>query len=241
MENRHLPHFDPLALQWPCGAAGIDDVVATVAGWMGVKTGNGSAPSAGKTSGGGNGGETGTMKVVSSWFRGTWLVILVAAIVIALDQITKEWVRATIEKYTYIVPIPRLGNYFVLEHVENNGAAFGILQDQNRPLIIVALVVAVAILIYAPRIPQDQWLIRVFLGLQLGGALANVMDRINHGYVTDFVRIGVPGVFYWPSFNVADSAIVVGVIGLGVMIIRDDIRREREAKAAADPLAAEAD
>ncbi len=175
------------------------------------------------------------MKVVSSWFRGTWLVILVAAIVIALDQITKEWVRATIEKYTYIVPIPRLGNYFVLEHVENNGAAFGILQGQNRPLIIVALVVAVAILIYAPRIPQDQWLIRVFLGLQLGGALANVMDRINHGYVTDFVRIGVPGVFYWPSFNVADSAIVVGVIGLGVMIIRDDIRREREAKAAAAP------
>lgn len=173
------------------------------------------------------------MKFVSSWLRGTWLVIAVAAIVIALDQITKEWVRASIEKYTYIIPFDRLGHYFLLEHVENNGAAFGILQNQNRFLIVVAIIVSVAILAYAPRIPQDHWLMRVFLGLQLGGALANVIDRINHGYVTDFLRVGIPGVFYWPSFNVADSAIVVGVIGLAVLIVRDDIRRERAAKATA--------
>jgi signal peptidase II len=172
------------------------------------------------------------MKSIGSWFRGTWLVMLVAAIVIAVDQITKEWVRATIDKYTYIVPFPRLGHYFLLEHVENNGAAFGILQNQNRFLIIVALVVAIAILAYAPRIPQSQPMMRVFLGLQLGGALANVTDRLNHGYVTDFLRMGIPGVYYWPSFNIADSAIVVGVIGLAVLIIRDDLRSAREAKTA---------
>lgn len=173
------------------------------------------------------------MKAVSSWLRGAWLVIAVAAIVVALDQITKEWVRATIEKYTYIVPFERLGHAVLLEHVENNGAAFGILQNQNRLLIVVALVVCIAILAYAPRIPKEQWLMRVFLGLQLGGAMGNVIDRLNHGYVTDFLRIGIPGVYYWPSFNVADSAIVVGVIGLAVLIIRDDIRRERATRAAA--------
>ncbi len=173
------------------------------------------------------------MKSIGSWLRGTWLVMLVAVIVIALDQITKEWVRATIDKYTYIVPFPRVGHYFLLEHVENNGAAFGILQNQNRFLIIVALVVAIAILAYAPRIPQSQPLMRVFLGLQLGGALANVADRLNHGYVTDFLRVGIPGVYYWPSFNIADSAIVVGVIGLAVLIIRDDLRSAHDAKTAA--------
>jgi signal peptidase II len=170
------------------------------------------------------------MKALAAWFRGVWIVVLIAAAVIALDQITKEWIRATIPKYTYIIPFPEVGNYFILEHVENNGAAFGILQNQNRLLIVVALIVSAAILFYAPRLSSDQNLLRVFLGLQLGGALGNVIDRLNHGYVTDFVRIGIPGFYYWPSFNVADSAIVVGVIGLGIIIVRDDIRRERAAK-----------
>ena len=178
------------------------------------------------------------MKYVGTWFYGTWIVLLVAAVVILLDQITKEWVRNTIEKYTYIVPIPRIGHMLILEHVENTGAAFGILQNQNRLLVVVALVVSTAILAYAPRLAPDQWLIRVFLGLQLGGALANVLDRLNHGYVTDFLRIGIPGVFYWPSFNVADSAIVLGVLGLGVMIVRDDMRRARDSKTVNIPHAA---
>jgi signal peptidase II len=172
------------------------------------------------------------MRHIRAWISGTWIVLLVAALIIALDQVSKEWVRATIQKYTYIIPFPQLGNAFLLEHVENNGAAFGILQNQNRMLIIVALVVSTAILAFAPRLPKDEWLSRVFLGMQLGGALANLLDRINHGYVTDFIRVGFPGYYYWPTFNMADSAIVVGVIGLGIMIIRDDIRRGRRAKEA---------
>lgn len=171
------------------------------------------------------------MRYIGNWLQGTWLVLFVAAIIVILDQATKEWVRANIEKYTYIIPIPRFGQYFVLEHVENNGAAFGILQNQNRLLTFVVIAVVIAILVYAPRIPQDQRLIRMFLGMQLGGALANLADRISQGYVTDFIRVGVPGVYYWPTFNIADSAVVLGVIGLGYMIIRDDIRQSQEAKA----------
>ncbi len=171
------------------------------------------------------------MKSISNWLKGTWLVLLVAAIVVILDQLSKEWVRVNIEKYSYIIPIPQFGKYFVIEHVMNTGAAFGIMQNRNYLLTVVVIGVIVAILDYSPRIPPDQKLIRVFLGMQLGGALGNLIDRFVQGHVTDFIRIGIPGVYYWPSFNIADSAVIVGVIGLGVIIVRDDIRRERDAKA----------
>ncbi len=172
------------------------------------------------------------MKFIGNWLRGTWLVLLVAAIVVLLDQLTKEWVRTNIEKYTYIIPIPQLDKYFIIEHVENTGAAFGILQNRNQLLTLVVIAVAIAILVYAQRIPYDQRLIRVFMGMQLGGALANLIDRVTLGYVTDFIRVGIPGVYYWPSFNIADSSVVLGVIGLGIMIVREDIQRGREEKAA---------
>ena len=65
------------------------------------------------------------------------------------------------------------------------------------------------------------------MGLQLGGALGNVIDRIYQGDVTDFIRMGIPGVYYWPNFYIADSAIVVGVIVLGIFIFVEDARQQR--------------
>lgn len=91
---------------------------------------------------------------------------------------------------------------------------FGILQNQGTLFIAIAFIVAVAILIYACHLPLDQWLVRVLLGLQLGGAIGNVLDRINQGFVTDFIRMGIPGRYYWPNYNIADSSIVTGVIAL---------------------------
>ncbi len=170
------------------------------------------------------------MNAIGKWVRGVWIVLLVAAIVIGLDQATKEWVRINIPKYSHIVPIPQLGQAFVFEHVDNFGAAFGILKMHRSIFIVVAAIVAVAILIYAPRLPADQKLIRVILGLQMGGALGNAIDRMIQGYVTDFIRMGIPGVYYWPNYNIADSAIVVGVISLGVLLLREDLMRERAAK-----------
>ena len=155
------------------------------------------------------------------------------AIVILLDQWTKELVRSNIPDYTSMIPIPALGEYFVFEHVHNYGAAFGILQNQGNFFIIVAVVVTIAILVYVRYLPTDAWFVRVLLGLHLGGAIGNVIDRINQGYVTDFVKMGIPGVYYWPNYNIADSAIVSGVIGLGIYVIVDDVRRNRREKAAA--------
>lgn len=173
------------------------------------------------------------MSTVTNWFRRAWLVLVVAGIVILLDQWTKTLIRVSVPDYTSIRPIPALGDYLLFEHVRNYGAAFGILQNQGGFFIIIAIVVAVAILFYVRYLPTDQWVVRVLLGLQLGGAIGNVIDRFQQGYVTDFVKIGIPGVYYWPNFNVADSAIVIGVVGLGIYILVEDVRKQRHEKASA--------
>ena len=164
------------------------------------------------------------------WLSRAWLVLLVAAIVIVLDQWTKGLIRANLAKFEVMRFWDVLGDYFVFEHVDNYGAAFGIFQNQGNFFIVVAAVVAIGILVYARYLPTDAWIVRVLLGLQLGGALGNVIDRINQGYVTDFVKMGIPGVYYWPNYNIADAAIVTGVIGLGIYIVVDDMRNTRRAK-----------
>ncbi len=176
------------------------------------------------------------MAAMAGWWRKAWIVLLVAGIVIALDQWTKMLVRANIPDYTSMIPIPGLQDYLIFEHVHNYGAAFGILQGLGGPLIIVAVIVSLAMLFYIRYIPAAAWFVLVLLGLQLGGAIGNVIDRINQGYVTDFVRLGIPGIYYIPNFNVADNAIVFGVIGLGIYILWSDYQKQREEKRAAADL-----
>lgn len=192
------------------------------------------------------------MSKIKGWFQAAWLVLLIAGVIIALDQWTKELVRQHIPEYTAIIPIQALGEYFQFEHVRNYGAAFGILQNQQMLFAAIAIVVSIAILVYVRYLPLEKKLVRVFLGLQLGGAIGNLIDRLTQldeagrGYVTDFVKMGVPGVYFWPNYNIADMAIVTGVIGLGVYILAEDIRMQREAKreqaadaAPADPTSAD--
>lgn len=168
------------------------------------------------------------METIISWFRRAWVVLVVAGVVVTLDQLTKEWIRINVPKYSSIIPVPALGEYFVFEHVDNYGAAFGILQNQGLLFVIIAIVVTIAILVYIRYLPVEQYFVRLLLGLQLGGALGNLVDRINQGFVTDFIKMGVPGVYYWPNYNIADSSIVVGVIALGIYIMIDDVRKQRQ-------------
>lgn len=174
----------------------------------------------------------------SGWLRKLVPVITIAAIIIGLDQWTKEWIRQNVPEYTSTTPIPSLEGYFAFEHVRNYGAAFGILQNQTWLFTSIGIVVGIAIIVYVRYLPTDQRLIRYLLGLQLGGATGNLIDRLivntepgSGGYVTDFVKMGIPNVYYWPNYNIADSAIVIGVIGLAIFVILDDIRQQRERKA----------
>jgi signal peptidase II len=176
------------------------------------------------------------MQQVVNSVKKVWIILLVAGVIIALDQWTKALVRQHIPKFEFTVPIPALGEYLVFEHVDNHGAAFGILQNQGNVFIIIAFVVGLAILFYARSLPSEQRLIRVLLGMQLGGALGNVIDRLHQGFVTDFVKMGIPGVYYWPNYNVADSSIVIGVIALGIYIIAEDLRKQRSAGSGEPPV-----
>jgi len=170
------------------------------------------------------------MQRISKYLQALWPVLLIAAVIIVSDQWTKEWIRQNIPLYESMIISPALGEYFLFEHVNNYGAAFGILQNQGNFFIIVAAVVVVAILYYVIVLPPEQRWLRFLLGLQLGGAIGNVIDRLNQGYVTDFVKMGVPGSYYWPNYNIADSAIVCGVIGLAAVVLWDDIRQQRQQK-----------
>lgn len=169
------------------------------------------------------------MKSIANWFRHAWLVLAVAALVILLDQWTKTLVRANLPKFE---EIPVLGKYLMWQHVDNYGAAFGLFQGGSMIFAIVATIVAVAILWYVRNIPQEKVFIRVLLGMQLGGALGNLVDRYTQGFVTDFVKMGIPGVYYWPNWNVADGSIVTGVILLAIYIIWDDMATARQARLA---------
>ena len=173
------------------------------------------------------------MSKLTNWLRAAWPVLTVAAIIIVLDQWTKQLVRDSIPEYTSMIPFAALGEYLVFEHVRNYGAAFGILQNQQMLFVVIGVVVIIGILVYARYLPMEQRFVRLLLGMQLGGAIGNMIDRMTQldpegrGYVTDFIKMGIPGTYYWPNYNIADAAIVCGVIGLGIFIVADDLRTQR--------------
>lgn len=167
------------------------------------------------------------MKMISGWFRHAWITLLVAGIVVAPDQWTKSLVRANLPKFDYV---PVFGGWFGWQHVDNYGASFGLFPNGRVVLSIVALAVVIAILVYVRYIPHDHIYMRVLLGLMVGGALGNLIDRVVRGYVTDFIRMGIPDVYGWPNYNVADAAIVSGTILLAIYIIWEDTRAARAAK-----------
>jgi signal peptidase II len=170
------------------------------------------------------------MKAMTTWFRHAWLTLIVAGVLIFLDQWTKIWVRANLEKFVYY---PVFGEWFGWQHVDNYGAAFGLFQNMRLVLTIFAVAVSIAILVYVLWVPTNHRLLRVLLGLQLAGAVGNLIDRVIQGFVTDFVRMGIPGVFYWPNYNIADVAVVTGVISLAIYIIAEDVALSRKQKAEA--------
>jgi signal peptidase II len=156
-----------------------------------------------------------------SFFQRYGLLLLVAGVTLIADIITKRIVEAQIPLYT---SIPVIGPYLSWTHTQNTGAAFSLFQNGGVFFIVVAVVVSAVILYYAPRLPAGDWLSRVALGLQLGGAVGNLLDRLRQGYVTDFIHFQIPEIgFDWPVFNIADSAIVVGVILLiAASLLRDN-------------------
>jgi signal peptidase II len=136
------------------------------------------------------------------------LVAGVAAGIFVIDRLTKAWVTENIPLGT---ARPIVGDYVRIVHAQNTGAAFGLLPERTTLLSVLSVVAVLAIVYYYRQIASNSSLVSATLGMQLGGAFGNLLDRVTQGYVVDFVDVGVGDVRFW-AFNVADSSIVVGII-----------------------------
>lgn len=149
----------------------------------------------------------------ASW-REQGIVFLVMALVLLVDHLTKAYVESWLPLNSTWAPFPGWESFFRITHVSNTGAAFGLFQSGSLVLSIVAVVVSVVIILYNRHLPAHLYWYRLALGLQLGGALGNLLSRIRLGHVTDFLDFGPV-----PVFNVADMSIVTGTILLGFLMI----------------------
>ncbi len=150
-----------------------------------------------------------------------WLRL--SALVIVLDQFSKHLINSSMQLRESIEILP----FFNLTLLHNTGAAFSFLANaggwQRWFFTLIALAVSAVIVVWLKRLPAaDKWQAAA-LSLILGGALGNVIDRVRFGYVVDFLDVYYQP-WHWPTFNIADSAITVGVAILVIVILRENKR-----------------
>ncbi len=147
---------------------------------------------------------------------------LLTAAVFALDHLTKWMVRTRMDLHDAIEVVP---NYLRISSVRNSGVAFGLFADFHsiwKPYVLAAMAVVavIVILIYSSRMPLNRTLLQAALSITLGGIVGNFTDRVMHGFVVDFIEFHIGEAFHWPTFNVADSAITIGI----ALLLIDSLR-----------------
>lgn len=160
------------------------------------------------------------------WRAAYALLLKVTGPVLLIDQATKALVRATLDLEQTWTPYAWLAPYARIVHWKNTGASFGIMEDSNTLLIIVSLAVVGAILFFFPRVPSQDWSLRLALAFLLGGVGGNLLDRLLVGHVTDFLSV-----FSYNVFNLADVSNLIGVIILLVGIVLEEFRKLSARKA----------
>ena len=140
----------------------------------------------------------------------SWLWLFVSTAVIWADMVTKQWASEVLTLYR-----PReIFSWLNMMLAHNYGAAFSFLSDaggwQRWFFTVLAAVVSLVLIVWVLRLPRREWLTGLALSLVIGGAIGNLVDRIQLGYVVDFIDVHYAG-WHWPAFNVADSAITCGV------------------------------
>lgn len=137
---------------------------------------------------------------------------MIAAGVFALDFWTKRWATEALE---YMPPREIVGEFIRLTFTKNSGIAFGLGAGSSFPFYIFSIIAALLIVYLFARQPIQSFMRQSALALILGGALGNLIDRVTTGEVVDFIEIGWKN-WHWPIFNVADSAVTVGVVLFGL-------------------------
>lgn len=158
------------------------------------------------------------------------LALLVALVVVALDQWTKSLVVAHLSPPETKPSIPLVGKYLVVYYIQNRGAAFGLFA--NSILLIALILVAVCVIayLYIRMINSGPVIYKLIFGLIIGGAVGNLVDRVNHsGYVVDFISFRIPEInYYFAIFNIADACISVGVFFLFILILFGGLPRKEQ-------------
>lgn len=161
---------------------------------------------------------------------GQWVLLFgIATLSILADQASKAYVVKHLPLGDSWMPIGFIEPLFKFTHVHNTGASFGMFPQGGSVFLVIALIVSAVIIYYYRQIPAHAWLTRLALGLQLGGALGNALDRLRQGYVVDFFHVE-----HFPVFNVADSSIVIGVCLLALEMLWEEWRTARQQQPASE-------
>ena len=164
-----------------------------------------------------------SQKYMASVFRDHWSFILIAVVSIVLDQITKILIVSNIALYH---SIPAEG-IIRLTHIVNTGSAFGLFQNQTTSLIMASVVGIFAIVFYYTTMSKTRSF-RWAMGLLLGGAIGNLIDRVIRGKVIDFVDVELWPGFHFPAFNVADASINIRFFMILFLVLKSQIGKNRD-------------
>lgn len=160
--------------------------------------------------------------------RAGLILPVVAALVLLADQMTKRLVRANLRPGQSLDLAPWVTPIFRVTYVTNTGAVFGLFPGWGQLFVVVAVIVIAALVWYYVKLSDGHWLIQLALGLQLGGAIGNLVDRLRFGgSVVDFIDLNFWPLRWWPVFNLADASIVVGVTLLTVLMLWEEWHEER--------------
>src|SRR5437764_7786437 len=156
-------------------------------------------------------------------FQGRLPYLLLVAATLLLDRWTKVLITS---RFVLNESISVIDGFFNITYVRNTGVAFGIFDPLSLPaksvlLSVLTAFAAVVVITYSVRSSLRNRLLQFALALVLGGALGNLYDRLAYGYVVDFLEFYI-GTYHWPSFNIADSAISIGVVLLALEILRNE-------------------
>ena len=161
---------------------------------------------------------------VTGWANRRMLLFLPVVIVL-LDQLMKsgirDWLGPGAEAHRWEIA----GSALAFEYVENRGAAFGILPEQTNALAAISILISAFGLVVMWREAKKHFLTAAAIGMVVGGAVGNIVDRLRLGYVVDFIAIGT-----WPKFNLADAMISIGVVVLIVSSINDERRSQSKTR-----------
>lgn len=146
--------------------------------------------------------------------------IIFIILLLAVDFFTKQWALKVLANRNAITII---NNFFDLEYLENRGAAFGIFQNKVAFLVIITSIVILAMIYFLFKNKNNSKLLKWSLYLVIAGAIGNLIDRVSLGFVVDFLKFHYKDVYYFPTFNMADTFVVIGTALLMLYVLKGEV------------------